>query len=79
MQLVFAYSQCLSSVFKCVGPMGNIHIQSEVMLKEDRLSQRFLVKSYSDLLSMKEVNNKSNIFSLVTETCILSEIVYLVT
>ena len=59
--------------------MGNIHIQSEVMLKEDRLSQRLLVKSYSDLLSMKEVNNKSNIFSLVTETCILSEIVYLVT
>ena len=59
--------------------MGNIHIQSEVMLKEDRLSQHFLVKSYSDLLSMKEVNNKSNIFSLVTETCILSEIVYLVT
>ena len=79
MQLVFAYCQCPSSVFKCVGPMGNIHIQSEVMLKEDRLSQRFLVKSYSDLLSMKEVNNKSNIFSLVTETCILSEIVYLVT
>ena len=79
MLLVSAYSQCPSSVFKCVGPMGNIHIQSEVMLKEDMLSQRFLVKSYSDLLSMKEVNNKSNIFSLVTETCILSEIVYLVT
>ena len=59
--------------------MGNIHIQSEVMLKEDRLSQHFLGKSYLDLLSMKEVNNKSNIFSLVTETCILSEIVYLVT
>ena len=53
--------------------------KSEVMLKEDRLSQCFLGKSYLDLLSMKEVNNKSNIFSLVTETCILSEIVYLVT
>ena len=49
------------------------------MLKADRLSQHFLGKSYLDLLSMKEVNNKSNIFSLVTETCILSEIVYLVT
>ena len=53
--------------------------KSEVMLKEDRLSQHFQGKSYLDLLSMKEVNNKSNIFSLVTETCILSEIVYLVT
>ena len=79
MLLVSAYSQCPSSVFKCVDPMGNIHIQSEVMLKEDMLSQCFLGKSYLDLLSMKEVNNKSNIFSLVTETCILSEIVYLVT
>ena len=36
--LVSAYSQCPSSVFKCVDPMGNIHIQSEAVLKQDRLS-----------------------------------------
>ena len=61
--------------------MGNIHIQSEVLLKQDRLSlKRFLCKSYLDLLSMEEVNNKSNInFARVIEKCILSEIVYLVT
>ena len=60
--------------------MGNIHIQSEVLLKQDRLSlKHFLGKSYLDLLSMEEVNNKSNIFARVIEKCILSEIVYLVT
>ena len=46
--------------------MGNIHIQSEVLLKQDRLSlKRFLCKSYLDLLSMEEVNNKSNILILL--------------
>ena len=60
--------------------MGNIHIQSEVLLKQDRLSlKHFLGKSYLDLLSMEEVNNKSNIFARAIEKCILSEIVYLVT
>ena len=60
--------------------MGNIHIQWEVLLKQDRLSlKHFLGKSYLDLLSMEEVNNKSNIFARVIEKCILSEIVYLVT
>ena len=54
--------------------MGNIHIQSEVLLKQDRLSlKHFLGKSYLDLLSVEEVNNKSNIFARVTEKCILSE------
>ena len=39
-----------------VGPMGNIHIQSEVLLKQDRLSlKHFLGKSYLDLLSAEEV------------------------
>ena len=60
--------------------MGNIHIQSEAVLKQDRLSlKRFLGKSYLDLLSMEDVNNKSNIFACVIEKCILSQIVYLVT
>ena len=63
--------------------MGNIHIQSEAVLKQDRLSLwRFLGKSYLDLLSMEEVNNKSNRFdrfARVIEKCILSEIVYLAT
>ena len=60
--------------------MGNIHIQLEVLLKQDRLSlKHFLCKSYLDLLSMEEVNNKSNIFARVIEKSILSEIVYLVT
>ena len=46
--------------------MGNIHIQSEVLLKQDRLSlKHFLCKSYLDLLSMEEVNNKSNILILL--------------
>ena len=60
--------------------MGNIHIQSEVLLKQDRLFfKHFLGKSYLDLLSVEEVNNKSNIFACVTEKCILSQIVYHVT
>ena len=76
MPLVSAYSQCPLSVFECV---GNIHIQSEVILKQDRLAlERFLHKSYLDLLGMEEMNNKSNIFARVTEKCILSQIVYLV-
>ena len=57
--------------------MGNIHIQSEVLLKQDRLSlKHFLGKSYLDLLSVEEVNNKSNRFVRVTEKCILRQIVY---
>ena len=80
MPLVSAYSQRPSSVFKCVDPMGDIHIQSEVVLKQDRLSLYcFLGKSYLDLLSFEEVNIESNIFACVTEKCILSRIAYLVT
>ena len=51
--------------------MGNIHFQSEVLLKQDGLSlKHFLGKSYLDLLTVEEVNNKSNRFVRVTEKCI---------